>query len=57
LVFDKCILISVSGKSGCKDTKSKQKQVDLPIAELEKRIKKNDSLFQKNEIKFHRIVS
>ena len=56
-MFDKCILISVSAKSGCKDTKSKQKQVDLPIAELEKRIKKNGSLFQKNEIKFHRIVS
>ena len=54
---DKCILISVSGKSGCKDTKLKQKQVDLPIAELEKTIKKNDSLFQKNEIKFRRIIS
>jgi hypothetical protein len=56
-VFDKCILISVSGKSGCKDTKSKQKQAGFIIAGLEKTIKKNDSLFQKNEIKFRRIVS
>ena len=54
---DKCILIAISGKSGCKDTKLKQKQVYLPIAELEKSIKKNGSLFQKNEIKFRQIVS
>ena len=56
-MFDKYILISVSAKSGCKDTKSKQKQAGFIIAGLEKTIKKNDSLFQKNEIKFREIVS
>ena len=56
-MFDKCILISVTAKSGCKGTKSKPKQAGFIIAGLEKTIKKNGSLFQKNEIKFRRIVS
>ena len=52
---DKCILIAVSGKSGCKDTKLKQKQVYLPIAELEKTIKKTVLCFRKMKSSFVRL--